>query len=81
MATLLSRSCASIASLPVTDSPSTSASKHFGLTVAFGPGSEFGFENLLQIFALLPLNPQTDPTKVRHMLGFGYDATCPRKTR
>jgi len=40
----------------------------------FGPGSEFGFENLLHIFNLPPPTPKTEPTQVRHTLGFGYPA-------
>jgi len=40
----------------------------------FGPGSEFGFKNLLRFFGLLPATPKTDPNKVRHTLGLGYPA-------
>ncbi len=39
-----------------------------------GPGSEFGFENCLQFFSLLPPTPETDPNQVRHTLGFDSDA-------
>ena len=39
-----------------------------------GPGSEFGFENVLCFFDLLPPAPQTDPAQVRHTFGFGYPA-------
>jgi len=42
--------------------------------VGFGLGSEFGFENPLQFFALLPLILRTDTNLVRHTLGFGFPA-------
>ncbi len=38
----------------------------------FGSGSEFGFENPLPLFGLLPPAPETDPPQVRHTLGFGH---------
>ena len=44
----------------------------------FGPGSEFGFGNLLRFFGLLPPTTKTDRTQVRHTLGFGY-STPPRQ--
>lgn len=62
----------SIAILPVIDSPSTSGSKNFGLTVAFGTGSEFGVGSCLRFCNLLTPSPKTDPEQVRHTLGFGF---------
>lgn len=44
-----------------------------------GPGSEFGFENLLHFFNLLAPTLQTDPSQVRPEFGFGSAATCPEK--
>ena len=47
--------------------------------VRFGPGSEFGFENPLRFLNFLPPAPQTDPTQVRHTLGFGFPAPLRQK--
>ena len=40
----------------------------------FGPGSEVGFEKLLQIFDLPPQCSKTSTNQVRHTPGFGYSA-------
>ena len=40
----------------------------------FGPGSEFGFENLLRFFGLPVTCSEADSTQVWHTLGFGYPA-------
>ena len=48
--------------------------------MGFGPGSEFGFKNPLEILRLPTAIPQTDPSQVRHTLGFGYPAPpCQKK--
>ena len=46
--------------------------------MGFGPGSEFGFKNPLEILRLPTAIPQTDPSQVRHTLGFGL-AALPRQ--
>ena len=45
----------------------------------FGPGSEFGFGNLLRFFGLLPPTTKTDRTQVRHTLGFGFTGLVHQK--
>ena len=45
----------------------------------FGPGSEFGFADLLPFLGLPVTCSETDPNKVRHTLGFGYNAPGPEK--
>lgn len=49
------------------------------LSQNLGPGSEFGFENLLRFFDLLAPTLQTSPLQVRPEFGFGSAATCPEK--
>ncbi len=44
-----------------------------------GRSSEFGFENPLRFFNLIPPIPQTDPNQVQHTLGFGFSALSRRK--
>ena len=46
----------------------------------FGPGSEFGSENLLLFLNFLPSELVIDPKQVRHTFGFGIHALhCERK--
>ena len=45
----------------------------------FGPGSEFGFADLLPFLGLPVTCSETDPNKVRHTLGFGYPALPSQK--
>jgi hypothetical protein len=52
----------------------TTASESLSSESRFGPGSEFGLENPLRFFALPTPFPKTPPNKVRHTLGFGYNA-------
>lgn len=52
----------------------TTAHESLSSESRFGPGSEFGFRNLLRFFALLPPTQQTAPNPVQHTFGFGYNA-------
>jgi hypothetical protein len=47
----------------------------------FGPGSEFGLENLLKVFDLTNQGQETMPAQARHTIGFGCYYSPARKIR